>query len=177
MVIFSSNQNPDGSRKDTVNNIEATGAFCWQLCTYDLRDAVNGSAEALAPSRDEFESTNLEKTWSQSLRVPVPMVKASPVRFECEYIHTVRLPGNPPLGSVDVIFGKVVGVHIDDRVLSDGKIDIKKTNPIARLGYFDYGVINDSFQMIIPGDERLLIGVSYQTRSIPLILMVSTVIG
>ncbi|KAL0935589.1 flavoprotein oxygenase [Colletotrichum truncatum] len=160
MVMFSANQtlsaNPE--RKDTVENIEQTRVFCWQLCTYDLRESVNISAEAVGPEVDEFERAGLAKTWSTSLNTPVPMVADSPVRFECEYVQTVRLPGKPPLGTVDVVFGKVVGVHIDERILTNGKIDVRKTNPIARLGYFEYAVVRDSFEMVVPGDKRLLIG-------------------
>ncbi|KAF9872447.1 flavin reductase fmn-binding protein [Colletotrichum karsti] len=165
MVMFSANQtfessdtSATGTRKDTVNNIEATGVFCWQLCTYALRESVNITAEAIGPEEDEFERAGLEKTWSRGLKTPVPMVAASPVRFECEYVQTVRLPGKGPMGTVDVVFGRVVGVHVDEGVLTGGKIDVRKTNPIARLGYFEYGVINDSFEMIVPGDKRMLIG-------------------
>lgn len=170
MVMFSCNQRIDQRRKDTVNNIERTGVFCWQLCTYDLREAVNRSAEGVAPSTDEFAHAGLEKTWSRSLKTKVPMVRDSPVRFECEYVQTVRLPGNPPMGTVDVVFGRVVGIHVDEGVLTDGKIDVRKTKPIARLGYFEYGVIGDVFEMVIPGDKRLLFGVSTN----PLHLLVSS---
>lgn len=160
MVMFSCNQTVDHTRKDTVNNIEKTGVFCWQLCTHELRNAVNASAEALGPDEDEFVVAGLEKEWSRCLGTKVPMVKESPVRFECEYIQTVKLPGKPPMGSVDVVFGKVVGIHVDERVLTDGKIDVRKTKPIARLGYYEYGTIGDVFEMIIPGDKKTLYGVS-----------------
>ncbi|GKT57604.1 flavin reductase-like FMN-binding protein [Colletotrichum tofieldiae] len=158
MVMFSANQTISEDRKDTVNNIERTGSFCWQLATYPLRDSVNISAESVGPEEDEFERAGLEKTWSKSLKTPVPMVAQSPVRFECEYMQTVRLPGNPPMGTVDVVFGRVVGIHVDESILTDGRIDVSKTKPIARLGYFEYAVISESFEMVIPGDKRLLFG-------------------
>ncbi|OAL26131.1 hypothetical protein AYO20_10184 [Fonsecaea nubica] len=153
MVMFSANQTPSNQHKDTVRNVEATGVFCWQLATWELREAVNVSAEQVPYGVDEFERAALEKVWSTVLKTPVPMVKASPVRFECEYHSTLRLPCNPPMGTVDIVIGKVVGIHIDDRVLTaDGKIDVAKTQPIARCGYYDYAVIRDTFEMIIPGD-------------------------
>ena len=166
MVMFSANQNYDASRKDTVANVEATGVFCWQLATYGLRTAVNATAEAVSPEVDEFEKAGLQKTWSKILRIPIPMVEASPVRFECEYVQTVRLPGNHGVGTVDIVIGRVVGVHISEDVLSEGRIDVRKTKPIARLGYMEYGVITDSFEMIIPGDEKLLAGVRQAPRPI-----------
>jgi flavin reductase (DIM6/NTAB) family NADH-FMN oxidoreductase RutF len=158
--MFSANQTgfPTSTRKDTVRNAEATGVFCWQLATWDLREAVNKTAEQVPYGVDEFERAGLEKTWSNVLGTPVPMVRDSPVRFECEYYTTLRLPGNPPMGTVDVVVGRVVGIHIDDRVLTDGKLDIRKTLPIARCGYYEYTVIRETFEMIIPGDKATLFG-------------------
>lgn len=159
LVMFSANQTLHNARKDTVNNVEATGVFCWQLATHDLREAVNVTSEGVPAAVDEFARAGLAKAWSRALRTPVPMVAASPVRFECEYVQTVRIPGNPPMGTVDVVIGRVVGVHVDEGVLTDGKIDVRKTRPIARLGYYEYGVIDDTFEMIIPGDRAGLYGV------------------
>jgi flavin reductase (DIM6/NTAB) family NADH-FMN oxidoreductase RutF len=86
-------------------------------------------------------------------------VKRSPIQFECVYLNTLRFPGNGPMGSADVVFGKVVGVHIADEVFtSEGLIDILKIKPIARLGYFDYTSIDSIFRMVIPGNQKALLG-------------------
>ncbi|KAL6399935.1 hypothetical protein AUP68_17345 [Ilyonectria robusta] len=111
-MTVSANQTFAAERKDTVRNAEATGVFCWQLATYPLREAVNITAEQTPYGVDEFERAGLEKVWSTCLKIPVPMVKDSPVRFECEYYTTLRLPGNPPMGTVDVVIGKVVGKYL-----------------------------------------------------------------
>jgi flavin reductase (DIM6/NTAB) family NADH-FMN oxidoreductase RutF len=164
--MFSANQTPQQRQKDTVRNAEATGVFCWNLATYDLREEVNVSAEQVEYGVDEFERAGLEKEDSKLVRVvvkgeegkmSVPMVKRSPVRFECEYYSTLRLPGNPPMGTVDVVIGKVVGIHIDERVLTDGKIDVSKTQPIARCGYYEYAVVSETFEMRIPGEDKELL--------------------
>lgn len=149
-VMFSANQTAAGTRKDTVLNAEQTGKFCWNLATWDLREAVNATAEQTSYGVDEFERAGLAKELSRVVE-GVPMVKESPVKFECEYHSTVRLPGNPPMGTVDVIIGKVVGVHVADAVLTDGLLDIRKTQPIARCGYYEYAVVRETFEMIIPG--------------------------
>lgn len=169
--MFSANQTPSGTRKDTVVNAEATGRFAWNLATWELRAAVNATAEQLAPDVDEFAHAGLAKTLTTTLRDPrVPMVAASPVRFECVYHSTLRLPGNPPMGSVDVVIGRVVGVHIADEVLTDGLLDVRKTRPIARCGYYQYAVIEDTFEMIVPTGnsgltgEELLGGLEGSTR-------------
>lgn len=96
-VMFSSNQTTDGQRKDTVINAESTGHFVWQLATYDLREAVNITAEQLPYGEDEFERAGLDK--EKARLTDIPMVKRSPVKFECDYHSTIRLPGNPPMVS------------------------------------------------------------------------------
>jgi flavin reductase (DIM6/NTAB) family NADH-FMN oxidoreductase RutF len=158
--MFAANQTPSDTQKDTTVNVEATGVFCWNLATYALRDAVNVSSEQVDASIDEFARAGLEKTESSLVdvlvkgeRKRVPMVKASPIKFECEYYSTLRLPGNPPMGSVSVVIGRVIGVHIDDDVLTDGRIDVSKTVPIARCGYFQYAAVREVFEMPPPGNS------------------------
>jgi flavin reductase (DIM6/NTAB) family NADH-FMN oxidoreductase RutF len=147
---------------------------------------LNITAQQLDPGEDEFAHAKLEKEDARG--IPVPLVKESPVRFECQFERCIELPGNPPMGTVstptsshppsiplslhfllvlrisltqrpkvDIIFGKVLAVHISDTVLTDGKIDISKTEPIARLGYYDYAVIRDTFEMKIPGTNKALL--------------------
>lgn len=163
--MFSANQTPTATQKDTVKNVEATGVFCWNLATYDLREEVNATAEQVASHVDEFEHAGLEKEdaklnavlvrtkGSTPTRIPVPMVKRSPIKFECTHYTTLRLPGNPPMGAVDVVVGRVIGIHIDENVLTNGRIDVKKTVPIARCGYFEYTAVREVFEMRIPGDD------------------------
>lgn len=148
--MFSANQTEAGARKDTVVNAEQTGVFCWNLATWALREAVNATAEQTPYGVDEFERAGLAKEWSTLLE-GVPMVRESPVKFECEYHSTVRLPGNPPMGTVDIVIGRVIGVHIADEALTDGMLDVRKTQPIARCGYHEYAVVRDTFEMVIPG--------------------------
>lgn len=162
--MFSANQTPSQQQKDTVKNTEATGVFCWNLATWELRDAVNKTAEQVPYGIDEFDCAGLEKVDAKlsevvvgEKAVKVPMVKQSPVRFECEHYTTLRLPGNPPMGAVDVVIGKVIGIHIDERVMTNGKIDIAKTEPIARCGYHDYMVVREVFEMKVPGESKAML--------------------
>lgn len=159
-VMFSANQTPSAAQKDTVVNTEATGVFCWNLATYALKDAVNATSEQTPPEVDEFEKAGLEKEDSslttvlvKGIQAKVPMVKASPIKFECTHYTTLRLPGNPPMGAVDVVIGRVIGIHIAESVLTDGKIDVSKTVPIARCGYFEYAAVREVFEMKIPGND------------------------
>jgi flavin reductase (DIM6/NTAB) family NADH-FMN oxidoreductase RutF len=163
-VMFASNQNTSGRRKDTVVNAEQTGEFVWNMATYELREAVNKSAEEVAPDVDEFETAGVTKAASNVVKPA--RVAESPVHFECKYHATIRLPGNGTMGSVDVVFGRVIGIHIKDQVIApDGRIDILKVRPIARLGYHDYTSIESIFSMVIPGnDKRRLEGMEGSAR-------------
>jgi flavin reductase (DIM6/NTAB) family NADH-FMN oxidoreductase RutF len=155
-VMFAANQKTDGRRKDTTENAEQSGEFVWNMATYALRDAVNRSSEEVDPDVDEFELAGLTK--APSRLVKPPRVAESPVHFECVYHSTVRLPGSPPMGTVDVVFGRVVAIHIADSAIgADGRLDVLKIRPIARLGYYDYTSIESTFEMAMPGAPGSLI--------------------
>ena len=150
MVMFAANQLSNGNRKDTVINAEQTGWFTWNMATYALRDAVNISAMEFSSDEDEFERAGVTK--APCIDAPGARVAESPCHFECRYISTHRLPGNSPHGWVDVVYGRVERIHVADEVLTpDGKLDIAKIEPIARMGYYDYTVVRDTFEMRIPG--------------------------
>jgi flavin reductase (DIM6/NTAB) family NADH-FMN oxidoreductase RutF len=154
MVMFAANQHIDGRRKDTVVNAEETGWFVWNMATWALREAVNITAVPLPHGADEFATAGVTK--AACIDAPGPRVAESPCHFECRYLSTHRLRGNSAVGTVDVVFGEVVRIHVrDDVVLPNGKLDIAKIRPIARMGYFDYAVIDSVFEMIIPDEEAL----------------------
>lgn len=157
-VMFAANKNTRGNRKDSVINAEQTGEFVYNMATYDLREAVNRSAAEVSPEVDEFELSGLTKL--PSIRVKPCRVAESPIQFECRYYGTLRLPGNGPMGTVDVTIGRVVLIHIkDDIIASDGRIDLLRIRPLARLGYYDYTSVESIFKMVIPdANEALLAG-------------------
>lgn len=152
LVMFAANGYPDGRRKDTVVNAEESGWFVWNMATWALREAVNRSAQAVSSDIDEFELAGVSGV--PCIDAPGLRVQESPCHFECRYLSTQRFPGNSNVGNVDVVFGEVVRIHInDDVVAADGKLDIAAIRPIARMGYYDYAVIDDVFEMRIPGEQ------------------------
>ena len=152
LVMFAANGYPDGRRKDTVVNAEESGWFVWNMATWALREAVNRSAQAVSSDIDEFEIAGVSGV--PCIDAPGLRVQESPCHFECRYLSTQRFPGNSNVGNVDVVFGEVVRIHIDDDVVAaDGKLDIAAIRPIARMGYYDYAVIDDVFEMRIPGEQ------------------------
>jgi flavin reductase (DIM6/NTAB) family NADH-FMN oxidoreductase RutF len=166
-VMFAANQNTRGMRKDTVVNAEQTGEFVYNMATYDLREAVNLSGTEVPPEVDEFELAGLTK--APSIRVKPCRVAESPVQFECHYHQTIRLPGNGIMGTVDIVIGRVVLVHIKDEVIGpDGRLNILRIRPLGRLGYYDYTTVESTFEMVIPGEnEDLLNGLEGTARSSP----------
>ena len=155
-VMFAANQKVAGTRKDSAYNAEQTGEFVWNMATYDLREAVNISGMEVPADTDEFDLAGVTK--APSHLVKPPRVAESPIHFECAYHSTLRLPGNEGLGSVDIVIGRVLAIHISDDVLtSDGLIDVLKIRPIARLGYYDYTSIESVFRMEIPGNNKELL--------------------
>jgi flavin reductase (DIM6/NTAB) family NADH-FMN oxidoreductase RutF len=156
-VMFAANQNSKGERKDTVVNIEATGEFVHNMATYDLRDAVNKSAQDVPPEIDEFEIAGVTKTPSRLIKPA--RIAESPIHFECLYYQTLRLPCRGQRSSVDIIIGRVIGIHIKDAFIApSGKVDILKIRPLARLGYYDYTTVDSIYEMIIPGTNQDLKG-------------------
>lgn len=148
LVLFSANQNVFDDRKNTVKNIERTGEFVYNMVSEDLAEAMNKSSIAELPEgfKDKFDYCGLEK--AESKIVDVARVKASPVQYEIKYVQTLRLPGVDKLNTIDIIIGEVVGIHIKDEFITDeDKVDVCKIRPVARLGYFDFTVVNNSFTM------------------------------
>lgn len=139
----------EGDEKDTPYNVMRTGEFVYNMATWDLREQVNLSSAALARSVDEFDHAGLSK--APSRLVQAPRVAESPVSMECRLREVIHIPSRKPQVQARLVIGEVVGVHIDDDVIVDGKVDIRRLRPIARLGYQDYAVIEETFEMPRPG--------------------------
>jgi len=145
-ILFAAQLNAEGKKKDTVVNIEETGSFVHNMVTYDLREPMNVSAISLPPEVDEFEKAGLTKI--DSSLVAAKRVKESPIQMECEYVTTVHLPGADWKSGSDLVIGRVVCIHVDDAfILPNGKLDIIKLRPLARLGYADYTSVTDVWEM------------------------------
>ena len=137
-----------GGRKDSVKNAEDTGEFVVNLSTWDLREQMNASCIPAPSDVDEFEYAGLTKTPSRL--VAPPYVSESPIHLECRTTQVVRLPSWDEENPNTVVFGEVVGVHISDSAIKDGRVDTVGLQPIGRLGYLDYTTVTDAFSMDRP---------------------------
>ncbi len=137
------------SKTDTARNIHATGEFVINMATWALREQVNLTSSVVPADVDEAALAGLEMVPARLVRPP--RVKASPVQLECRLVTALALPQRLPDACQDVIIGRVVGVHIADEALTpEGRIDVVKIRPLARLGYLDYTSIETSFTMPPP---------------------------
>ncbi len=129
-------------RKDSLNNIEQTGEFAWNLATRPLAEAMNQSCAAVAPEVDEFALSQLTPLASRV--ISVPRVQESPVSFECRLSQIIQLKRHDQsVVPTWLILGEVVAVHIAKSLLKDGIYDTAAAQPILRGGgpadYFQLG--------------------------------------
>ena len=135
--------------KDSVSFIAETREFVCNLVTFDLRDAMNATSAPLPRGTSEFVHAGLET--APSKMVKPPRVKASPVALECKLIEIKQLSDSDG-NSVKsfLVLGHVVGIHIDEAFIRDGRFDILAAGTIARCGYTDYAVVDDVFSITRP---------------------------
>jgi flavin reductase (DIM6/NTAB) family NADH-FMN oxidoreductase RutF len=144
VVVFGS-----GLVKDSQRNIEATGEFVCNIAGWDLREEMNQSSAQVGADVDEFALAGLETAPSTLVRPP--RVRRALAALECRYVQTVPLPtGTERPHFFQMVIGLVVGVHIDDSVITNGLVDVTRIRPLSRLGYMDYAVVNEVFAMQRP---------------------------
>ena len=144
VVMFASE-----GRKDSVSFIEQTKEFVCNLATWDLREQMNATSAPLKRGVNEMERASLAP--APSRLVKPPRVAASPCALECRLLKVVSvddLAGKPL--DCHIVFGQVVGVHIDERFIVDGRLDTAAMKPIARAGYDEYAVVESVFSMRRP---------------------------
>lgn len=144
LVMFAS----EGA-KDSVTFIQETGEFVCNLATWELREAMNATSAPLPRGVNEMVRAGLEP--APSRLVKPPRVKAAPCALECKRLNVIRLQDlDGKLLDGHLVIGQVVGVHIDDRFIVNGKLQTAAMKPIARCGYDEYAVVESLFSMQRP---------------------------
>ncbi|PYE42498.1 flavin reductase (DIM6/NTAB) family NADH-FMN oxidoreductase RutF [Rhizobium sp. PP-F2F-G20b] len=144
MVMFSSS-----GWKDTVRNIEETGVFTASFVSRDLIDPMNRSSAPLPHGESEFAAAGL--TPVDGNLVKAPFVGEAYAALECRMTEMFRpktLSGEP--AENHVVIGQVVGIHIREEALRNGRFDMAKARPVGRLGYMDYADAGDVFELVRP---------------------------
>jgi flavin reductase (DIM6/NTAB) family NADH-FMN oxidoreductase RutF len=113
-------------RKDSLENVQATGEFVVNLAPRWLFEQINACGTPFPPEQSEFDAVGVQR--EPSLRVSPPRVAGSPVALECVLHDTSTI------GISTVVLGRVVNVAIAEEVMEDGHPSIEKLAPLARLG-------------------------------------------
>ncbi len=146
MVMFTSE-----TMKHSAANAIATGEFVFNLCSRPLFEAMNVSSGAQAEGVSEFEAAGLEAAPCRVVRAP--RVAAAPAALECRVTSSARLHDADGAALEGwIIIGQVVGVHIGEAFLREGRFDTAAAQPVARCGYRDYAAVTELFEALRPTD-------------------------
>jgi len=150
MVMFSAGGSyGESPAKHSLLNARATGEFVVNMVSEKLKEAMNATAAMVAMGVDEMKLAGLQP--APCLLVKPPRVAASPVALECKVWKIVDLPGDGSDVAYAVVIGSVVGIHIDESIVKDGRIDTLAFRPVARLGYSEYTTVDNVWRMRRPG--------------------------
>ena len=146
-LMFSVARRPDGSKKDTLRNIEATGEFVVNSANAWLVEPLVHTAGEFPHGTDEMALVGLTAT--PSITVKPPRVKEAAVQFECALEKLVEL-GDGSAGSATIVVGRIKLLHVAANAYHGGAIETAKLEPVARLGGIDYALIGETFKLAVP---------------------------
>ncbi|APO67715.1 flavin reductase-like protein [Rhizobium gallicum] len=144
LVMFSSS-----GRKHSQRNAAETGVFTCNFVSRNLVEQMNLSSAALPYGINEFELAGL--TAKRGELVDAPYVGEAFAVLECkvtELIEPKTLSGEP--SESVMVLGEVVGIHIDEQIIREGRMDMSIARPVARMGYMDYSEGSDVFELLRP---------------------------
>ena len=145
-LCFSPSNDRNGKKKDTLINIEATKQFVVNFATEANVEMMNATSAPFAYGVSEFEKCGL--TALPSVKVAPPRAAESPVAFECELLQIVRLGEGALAGNL--VIGKVVFIHCDDKLYNGGKIRHQDLKTVGRLEGAWYSRTQDAFELPRP---------------------------
>jgi flavin reductase (DIM6/NTAB) family NADH-FMN oxidoreductase RutF len=136
----------DGSKKDTLVNIEFSKDFVINVVTESLAEAMNQTSGEYPPEVDEFQVAKL--TPERADLVKAPMVAESPVRMECRLLQILEYGEFPSIQNF--VIGEVIRVHVKDEFWADGEIQSSRLKTIGRMGGDSYCRMTNIFEMKRP---------------------------
>ncbi|MFY4774991.1 flavin reductase family protein [Metabacillus sp. RGM 3146] len=150
MISIAVQRNPStGKMKDTSRNAAAKGEFVVHITDEDNVEKANETSASVAADVSEVEMTGL-KTVS-STKVSIPALQNAKVRFECKVEKIVPLGGTEENPSCDLLIGRIVHYHLDEKVYRDnGHSDYRKLKPVSRLAGNDYAKLGELFSLERP---------------------------
>src|SRR5205085_1069221 len=110
VVVFSPTLRRDGSKKDTLRNLEAIGEFVLNAAVESLAEKINLSSKELPYGQSEVDLAGLKLL--PSVKVKPPRLVETPVTMECKLLQIVPLGKEPIAGNL--VIGEILVMHIDD---------------------------------------------------------------
>lgn len=138
---------PDGSKKDTLRNIEETGEFVVNSANLCYRTQLVNCGADYPYGVDELSKVGLTPLASKLIK-PDRVAEAA-AHFECKVERLIELGDGSP-GSCTLVIGKIVWLHIAEDVYSEGKILTEQLQPVARLGGSLYGSVSEIVSLSTP---------------------------
>jgi flavin reductase (DIM6/NTAB) family NADH-FMN oxidoreductase RutF len=135
-----------GKKKDTLVNVEATKQFVVNFATEANAEKMNQSSAPYPYGVSEFEKAGLKAL--PSIKIKPPRVAESPAAFECELIQVVHLGEGALAGNL--VIGKVVQIHCDDKLYNGGKPRHQDLKAIGRMEGAWYSRTEDAFELPRP---------------------------
>ena len=111
-----------------------------------IAEAMVRTSGEYGPEVSEFDVAGLTRVASR--RVGPPRVGECPVAFECRCLEVVKV-GTPDFAT-SLILAEVLLVHVDESVLTDGVVDPRKVDPVARLGGQLYATLGEVWPIARP---------------------------
>lgn len=154
IIMLSIGKKADGSRKDSLVNIEERKDFVVHIAHRELAPQVTATSASLPHGTSELDQLNLETvpiTAESGQSVSrLPRLKDARIAFVCTLERILEI-GNTPQG---VVFGNVNHIYLDDSVATnnDGKlnVDAKAVDPLARIGGNDYSLFGETITVPRP---------------------------
>ncbi|TQQ79992.1 flavin reductase family protein [Halonotius terrestris] len=128
--------------KNTPQNVADTEEFVLNTVTHDLVESMNATSATLPATESEFDHVDIDR--AESVVIDPPRVAAARVALECELYDWIEVGGSV------LILGEVVHAHVDERVLTDDKIDIADLDTVGRLAGSYYASTRDRFSLDRP---------------------------
>jgi flavin reductase (DIM6/NTAB) family NADH-FMN oxidoreductase RutF len=147
-VMFAPNAKAPGESKDSYANLLEVPEFVVSLVTRAHGEIMNATSRDYPRGVSEFERCGVTSAASQCVRPP--RVANARAALECTLFEIIALPQGSDNRASYVVIGAVVGVHIDDALIEDGKVIEARLDPLARLGYFNYGTLGEVIKIPRP---------------------------
>jgi flavin reductase (DIM6/NTAB) family NADH-FMN oxidoreductase RutF len=137
--------------KDSATFAIDSGEFVANLASFDLLHAMNETSASLPRGKSEFEPAGL--TMAECRLVKAPRVAEAHAAFECKLVEVIQLKSHrgQPLENF-LVLGEVVGVHLDDDFVVNGRFDTARAKTLGRCGYQDYAVVDKLITLARPGE-------------------------